>query len=98
MAARAFLFRKGGDAMTELYVGNLLYTVTIEEIRALFSPYGLIHSVDLHMEFERGKAHAYAFIEMEPTAAQVAIEALDGTLFLGQTLRVHKARADQVPP
>ena len=83
--------------MTELYVGNLLYTVTINEIRALFSPYGALHSVDLHIEFDRGRAHAHAFVEMDKPDAQAAIEALDGTQFLGQTVRVEQALAEQVP-
>jgi RNA recognition motif-containing protein len=84
-------------SMTELYVGNLIDTVEIGEIRVLFSPYGAVHSVDLHIEFGRGKAYAYAFLEMDEAAAQAAIAALDGTPFLGQTLRVQKARAEQTP-
>jgi RNA recognition motif-containing protein len=81
--------------MTEIYVGNLVYTVAIAEIRSLFSAYGAVHSLDLHIEFGRGKAHAYAFLEMEEEAAQTAIAALDGASFRGQTLRVQKARAEQ---
>lgn len=82
--------------MTELYVGNLLYEVTIAELRALFSPYGTPYLVDLFTEPGPDKPHAYAFVEMENDEARVAIQALDGTDFMGLTLRVEEAQGEHV--
>jgi len=79
--------------MTELYVGNLLYTVTIEEVRALFSPFGPIDTLDLFTEPAPERPHAYAFVQMDRHAAVAASRALDGTQFLGRTLRVELAKA-----
>jgi RNA recognition motif-containing protein len=83
--------------MTELYVGNLLYTVTIDEIRDLFLPFGPLHSIDLHIDFDRGRATAHAFLEMDKADAEAAIKTLDGTPFFGQALRVEKTRVERIP-
>jgi RNA recognition motif-containing protein len=74
--------------MTELYVGNLWFSVTAQELRQLLAPYGMVYSVDLYAENERGQPHAYAFVEMEDEAAQTAVASLDETLFCGRMLHV----------
>ncbi|HMN31397.1 MAG TPA: RNA-binding protein, partial [Caldilineaceae bacterium] len=73
----------------------LVYTVTLDEIRDLFLPYGPLHSVDLHIDFDRGRAHAHAFLDMDKADAEAAIEALDGTSFFGQTLRVERSLVER---
>jgi RNA recognition motif-containing protein len=74
--------------MTEIYVGNLLFSVTCEELRELLSPYGMVYSVDLYAEREPGQPYAFAFVEMGDQAAQAAVAGLDNTLFGGCTLHV----------
>lgn len=81
--------------MTELYVGNLLYEVTMEEVRALFHPFGTIYSLDLFTEPTPERPHAYAFIQMDRNDAEAAIRALDGGQFMGRTLRVELAEAER---
>jgi RNA recognition motif-containing protein len=85
---------KGGSAVKELYVGNLRYDITLEEVTALFAPYGPIYNGRIIAEREPGHPHAYAFIEMEEDAADTAIQALDGTDFMTLTLRVEESRPD----
>lgn len=80
--------------MLELYVGNLLYEVTLAEVRALFVPYGTIHSLDLFTEPGPDHPHAYAFVVMDRQSAEEAIQALDGSAFMGRTLRVEVANAE----
>jgi RNA recognition motif-containing protein len=82
--------------MMELYVGNLFYSVTREELRELLSPYGMVYSLDLYAEREPGKPHAYAFVEMADAAAQAAVAALDGTSFLGRSLHVAVAAVEEI--
>jgi RNA recognition motif-containing protein len=88
--------RKGEKIMTELYVGNLLYEVTIEEVRALVEPFGAIYTLDLFTEPTPERPHAYAFIQMDRREdAEAAIKALDGGQFMGRTLRVELAEAER---
>ena len=82
----------------EVYVGNLPFETTLDEIRAMFVFYGSVYSVDLHTEREPGRPHAYAFVEMIADDAETAIEALDGTVFFGRTLRVEPAKDQVVKP
>jgi RNA recognition motif-containing protein len=81
----------------ELYVGNLLYSVTLDEVTALFAQYGTVHNAKLLAEREPGHPHAYAFVEMEESAADAAILALDGTEFMGLTLLVEEAKPEREP-
>ncbi|MBM4117435.1 RNA-binding protein [bacterium] len=73
----------------KLYVGNLPFSVTVDEIRALFEKHGAVLSVNLINDRETGRPRGFGFVEMEdPTAA---LSALDGYEFGGRTLRVNEA-------
>lgn len=72
---------------TRLYVGNLTYAVTNQQLENLFSNYGEVKEITVI----EGKG--FAFIQMSSTSeAEAAKEALDGTDFEGRTLRVDEAR------
>ncbi len=73
-----------------LYVGNLPYTVTEDELRNLFSQHGTVISTTVVMDRETGRPRGFAFVEMED--GQAAIQALDGQEFGGRNLRVNEAR------
>lgn len=75
-----------------IYVGNLPWAATEEQVKELFSEYGAVLSVKLVNDRETGKARGFGFVEMEDPAATAAIEALDGTNFGGRTLRVNEAK------
>lgn len=84
--------------MKRLYVGNLLYSARYEDVRDLFDQYGTVHDVELIAERKPGHPHAFAFVEMDDTGADSAIDALDATEYMGLTLRVEEAQADAGAP
>jgi RNA recognition motif-containing protein len=72
---------------SKLYVGNLSYSVTNEQLQELFSNYGEVKQVTLI------EGRGYGFVEMSsPSEAEKAKEALNGTDFEGRTLKVDEAR------
>lgn len=74
----------------KIYVGNLPFTATEDDIRDLFAQYGEVHSVNLISDRETGRPRGFGFVEMED--ADQAISALDGQDFGGRSLRVNEAR------
>ena len=75
-----------------LFVGNLPYGVTEEDVRELFRPHGEVPSVTLIQDRETGKPRGFCFLEMPEPAARRAIAALDGSKVEGRHLRVNEAR------
>ncbi|MDX1632725.1 MAG: RNA-binding protein [Thermoanaerobaculia bacterium] len=78
--------------MKRIYVGNLPFSATDEEVRALFEPHGEVHEVDLIHDRQTGRPRGFGFVEMESEDAEEAIEALDGTQMGGRPLKVNEAR------
>ena len=78
----------------KLYIGNLPFTTTEDELRAVFERHGSVDSVSVITDRETGRARGFAFVEMsEPNSAQDAIRALDGTQFGGRSITVNEAKA-----
>ena len=75
-----------------IYVGNLPWSATEEQIRNLFSQYGTVNSVNLITDRETGRARGFGFVEMAAADAAGAIEALDGTSLEGRNLKVNEAQ------
>ncbi|MDE5832318.1 MAG: RNA-binding protein [Desulfovibrio sp.] len=75
-----------------IYVGNLPWSATEEEVRELFSPYGNVINVKLVSDRDTGRARGFGFVEMDDPEADKAIEALNDTMFGGRTLRVNEAK------
>ncbi len=78
-----------------IYVGNLPWSATEEEIRDLFAQFGGVSSVKLISDRETGRPRGFGFVEMEDAEADKAIEALEGAEFGGRTLRVNEAKPRQ---
>jgi RNA recognition motif-containing protein len=78
--------------MTSIYVGNLPFQSTEDEIRTLFEEYGAVSSVKLVSDRETGKPRGFGFVEMEGEAAVKAIEGLNNTELSGRMLRINEAR------
>lgn len=78
--------------MKKIYVGNLPFTATEDEVRALFAEHGEVESVALITDRETGRPRGFGFVEMAPDAADAAIKALDGKEMGGRNLRVNEAR------
>jgi cold-inducible RNA-binding protein len=79
-----------------IYVGNLSYQATEEELRELFEAYGEVSEVNMITDRDTGRSRGFAFVEM-PNAQEgsAAIEALDGKDSGGRTLRVNEAQPRQ---
>ena len=77
----------------KLYVGNLSFETTEEEIRSLLAEFGTIESLALINDRETGRFRGFCFVELEDDAARVAIEALNEKDFNGRSLTVNEARA-----
>ena len=75
-----------------IYVGNLPYRCSEEELRDLFAQYGEVQSVKLITDRETGRPRGFGFVDMGDADADAAIEALDGVDFGGRNLRVNQAR------
>lgn len=83
-----------------IYIGNLAYSVTQEDLTSVFAEYGSVKRVQLPMDRETGRPRGFGFVEMSTDAEEdAAIEALDGAEWMGRDLRVNKAkpREDRKP-
>ncbi len=78
--------------MKKLYVGNLPFTATEDEITQLFGQHGTVHSVALINDRETGRPRGFGFVEVDDDALQNMIQALDGTEMGGRNLRVNEAQ------
>jgi RNA recognition motif-containing protein len=74
-----------------IYVGNLPFSATEEEIRELFNQHGTVVSVDLITDRETGRPRGFGFVEME-SGSDEAIAALDKKELNGRTVTVNEAR------
>jgi RNA recognition motif-containing protein len=78
--------------MAKIYVGNLPFTATDSDIRALFGQHGTVESVALPTDRETGRPRGFGFVEMPAADAQRAIQALNGYSMNGRPLRVNEAQ------
>jgi len=82
-----------------IYVGNLPYSATEDEVRSLFEQHGAVHSVDVLMDRMTGRPRGFGFVEMEDAEALKAIEKLNGYDMGGRSLRINEAKArTDAPP
>src|SRR5512146_859251 len=78
---------------TKLYVGNLPYSVTEADLRALFEPAGEISSVSIITDRDTGRPRGFAFVEMaDAAAAQKAISLVNGKSLDNRALTVNEAK------
>ncbi|MDK2954583.1 MAG: hypothetical protein PWQ57_79 [Desulfovibrionales bacterium] len=75
-----------------IYVGNLPWNTSEEELREAFAPYGDIISAKIITDRETGRSRGFGFVEIDGDGADEAIRALDGSMFGGRTLKVNEAR------
>lgn len=77
-----------------LYVGNLSFSTTPEELQELFESFGAVDSAQVLSDRETGRSRGFGFVEMANDAdGDAAIAGLDGTDFQGRRLNVSEARA-----
>jgi cold-inducible RNA-binding protein len=79
--------------MTNIFVGNLSYQTTQEELHAAFSAYGNVERVSVVTDRDSGQPRGFAFVEMtEARDAETAISQLNGAELNGRALNVNEAR------
>jgi RNA recognition motif-containing protein len=90
---------RGLKKMTNIYVGNLSYRMTDDELRNSFSPFGEVTSARIIMDRDTGRSKGFGFVEMPDDAqAQEAITKLDGNEVEGRSLKVNVARPREERP
>jgi len=83
----------------QIYVGNMNYRTTEEDINKLFSQYGEVETVKLISDRETGRAKGFGFVTMnDDSAAKEAIEALNEKEFEGRSLRINEAKPREERP
>ena len=75
----------------KIYVGNLPWSTTEEELKNLFERFGTVVSAKVITDRDTGRSRGFGFVEMEPQDADSAIEAMNGTEVDGRALRVNEA-------
>ncbi|GAB5403613.1 MAG: hypothetical protein Aurels2KO_18440 [Aureliella sp.] len=79
--------------MTNIYVGNLSFRATEEDVRNAFSVHGDVSSVNIIMDRETGRSRGFAFVEMPDSGeAETAIEAVNGQEIAGRGVSVNEAK------
>jgi RNA recognition motif-containing protein len=76
----------------KLYVGNLAFGTTDDDLRQLFGQYGTVATASVVMDRETGRSRGFAFVEMSD-GAEAAIDGTNGREFQGRTLTVNEAQA-----
>ena len=75
-----------------IYVGNLVWDATADDLLALFQQFGAVARAQVITDRETGRSRGFAFVEMDANGAADAIRALDGTDMGGRSLRVNEAQ------
>jgi RNA recognition motif-containing protein len=78
--------------MAKIYVGNLPFTATEDQVRALFAEHGAVTSVALPMDRETNRPRGFGFVEMAQADAARAIQSVNGKDLGGRSLRVNEAQ------
>ena len=84
---------------TKLYVGNVPFSTTSQDLQTLFAQHGTVASVELISDKFTGRSRGFAFVEMAtPEEAQKVIQALNGFAIEGRNLTVNEARPKEDRP
>lgn len=76
-----------------IYVGNLAFSTTDDDLRQLFAPYGMVDACRIILDRETGRSKGFGFVEMaDGPAASTAIATLQGREMAGRTLTVSEAK------
>jgi len=92
-------FRKmRGKANMNIYVGNLPYSTTREDLEAIFGEFGAVESARVVIDRESGRSKGFGFVEMADDAGKAAIENLNGKEIGGRKAVVNEARPREERP
>jgi RNA recognition motif-containing protein len=94
LPAHAYTSVKESHVGTRIYVGNLPFSATGEQLQELFGPFGDVVEARVITDRSTGQSKGFGFVEMSTEeATQAAIAQLNGTTLDGRTLRVNEAEA-----
>jgi len=79
--------------LKKIYVGNLPFSTTDQELRDLFARHGEVNSASVVMDRESGRSRGFGFVEMDSANADNAIATLNGRDMGGRSLRVNEAES-----
>ena len=83
----------------DIYVGNIPYQATEEDLRTLFDAYGTVNSVTLPTDKRTDRPRGFGFVSMpDPGEAKAAMDALDGQEWMEHVLKVREAFPRRPPP
>lgn len=91
-ALAEFKVEESVNLSKKVYVGNLSFDATEDDVRELFGEYGEVDSVAWITDRDSGRFRGFCFVEMDAAAASKAISALDGKEIDGRNLKVNEAR------
>ena len=83
---------------TRLYVGNLPFSATEDEVRTMFSEFGTVETAELVMDRDSGRPRGFGFVQMDAEGAANAIKSLDGKDMNGRALNVNEAKERTARP
>ncbi|MEM7401289.1 MAG: RNA-binding protein [Pseudomonadota bacterium] len=79
--------------MMNIYIGNLPYSISEDELRDLFAAHGEVSSANIIMDRDSGRSKGFGFVEMPDKAqGEAAVNALNQTDVQGRSVRVNEAR------
>lgn len=78
--------------MKKLYVGNLSYNVTDDQLAEIFSEFGTVESAKVITDRDSGRSKGFGFVELDDDGAKAAMAELDGKEIDGRALKVSEAR------
>jgi RNA recognition motif-containing protein len=82
-----------GESSVTIYVGNLSFQASEEDVKEIFADYGTVGRVSLPMDRETGRKRGFAFVELGGESEEdAAVAALDGAEWMGRELKVNKAK------
>ncbi len=81
-----------------IYVGNLSYRTTEDELRNAFAEYGEVLSARIIQDRETSRSRGFGFVEMPDDAGKTAIDAMNGKDLGGRALKVNEARPREERP
>jgi RNA recognition motif-containing protein len=93
MTWRLFRVSYEEDVSVKIFVGNLAFSATEHDLRQLFEPYGAVEKITIITDRDTGRSRGFGFVEMpDKSAAQAAMQGLQGTTLAGRALTVNEAR------
>ena len=82
-----------------IYVGNLAYSVTEDDLREAFSQFGSVQSVNVISDKFSGQSKGFGFVEMSDNSeAEAAIQGLNGTALGGRSMKINQAKPREARP